>query len=116
MTKADEPVTDYNDLEREAVQYCFDAGYNLTPRVATDIAKHFYELGQHGKAMLHVADKSYQMGRRDERMELMKDAVEGTLGYGPHLQRPIIFLEKVPEIWNGSTQPVKIIIVKEDEK
>ena len=55
-TMPDESVTDYNDLEREAVQYCFDAGYNLTPRVATDIAKHFYELGQKIKANNYQVD------------------------------------------------------------
>lgn len=34
------------DLEREAVQFCFDEGLNLTPYEAKTIARHFYELGR----------------------------------------------------------------------
>ena len=57
--------------------------------------------------------KVYELGKKDMKEQMMKEAVEGTLGYGPHLQRPIIMLEQVPDIWNGSCQSVKIIIVKE---
>ena len=32
-------------LEREAVQFCFDNGINVTPRDATAIANYFYILG-----------------------------------------------------------------------
>ena len=32
-------------LEKEAVSYCFDNGLNISPRVATDFARHFYDLG-----------------------------------------------------------------------
>ena len=38
-----------NELEKEAVSYCFDNGLNLSPRTATDFARHFYELGLQGK-------------------------------------------------------------------
>ena len=32
-------------LEDEAVSYCFDNGLNLSPRVATDFARHFAQWG-----------------------------------------------------------------------
>lgn len=32
-------------LEEEAVSYCFDNGLNLSPRVATDFARHFAKWG-----------------------------------------------------------------------
>ena len=32
------------DLEKGAVQFCFDKGLNLTPYEAKTIARHFYEL------------------------------------------------------------------------
>lgn len=34
------------DLEKEAVQFCFDKRLNLTPYEAKTIARHFYELGK----------------------------------------------------------------------
>ena len=37
------------DLERDAVQFCFDKGLNLTPYQAKTIARHFYELGKNSK-------------------------------------------------------------------
>lgn len=33
------------DLERDAVQFCFDKGLNVTPYQAKTLARHFYELG-----------------------------------------------------------------------
>lgn len=33
------------DLERDAVNFCYDNGLNTTPHIAKTIAKHFYELG-----------------------------------------------------------------------
>ena len=33
------------DLERDAVQFCFDKGLNVTPYQAKTIAHHFYKLG-----------------------------------------------------------------------
>lgn len=33
------------DLERDAVQFCFDKGLNVTPYQAKTIARHFFELG-----------------------------------------------------------------------
>lgn len=33
------------DLERDAVSFCYDNGLNTTPHIAKTIAKHFYELG-----------------------------------------------------------------------
>ena len=37
------------DLERDAVQFCFDKGLNLTPYQAKTIASHFYQLGKNSK-------------------------------------------------------------------
>jgi hypothetical protein len=37
------------DLERDAVQCCFDKGLNLTPYQAKTIASYFYELGKNSK-------------------------------------------------------------------
>ena len=37
------------DLERDAVQFCFDKGLNVTPYQAKTIASHFYELGKNSK-------------------------------------------------------------------
>lgn len=37
------------DLERDAVQFCFDKGLNITPYQAKTIARHFYELGKNSK-------------------------------------------------------------------
>lgn len=37
------------DLERDAVQFCFDKGLNITPYQAKTIASHFYELGKSSK-------------------------------------------------------------------
>ena len=33
------------DLERDAVSFCFDNGLNTTPHIAKTIAKHYYALG-----------------------------------------------------------------------
>lgn len=33
------------DFEREAVQFCFDKGLNITPYQARTIAEHFYAEG-----------------------------------------------------------------------
>ena len=41
-----------------------------------------------------------------------EETIEGSLGYGPHLQRPIIMLESVPSIWDGHCQEVIIQIRK----
>ena len=37
------------DLERDAVSFCYDNGLNTTPHIAKTIAKHFYELGLNTK-------------------------------------------------------------------
>jgi hypothetical protein len=37
------------NLERDAVQFCFDKGLNITPYQAKTIASHFYELGKNSK-------------------------------------------------------------------
>ena len=42
------------------------------------------------------------------------EIVEGSLGYGPHLQRPIIMLEGVPSFYDGHCQDVTVQIRKKD--
>ena len=37
------------DLEKDAVMYCFDKGINLSPKDASEFARHFYELGRNAK-------------------------------------------------------------------
>lgn len=37
------------DLEKDAIQFCFDKGLNVTPYQAKTIASHFYELGKNSK-------------------------------------------------------------------
>lgn len=37
------------DLEKDAVMYCFDKGINLSPKDASEFARHFYELGRKAK-------------------------------------------------------------------
>ena len=44
----EEPV----ELEKDATQFIFDKGFNITPYQAKTIAEHFYELGQKSKGQL----------------------------------------------------------------
>lgn len=40
------PEQPVEGLEEEAINYCFDNGINLSPRQATDFARHFAEWGR----------------------------------------------------------------------
>lgn len=44
LEKSEKPINQ-EGLENEAVSYCFDNGLNISPRVATDFARYFYDLG-----------------------------------------------------------------------
>ena len=44
LEQSEKPMNQ-DELEKEAVSYCFDNGLNLSPRVATDVARHFAEWG-----------------------------------------------------------------------
>ena len=44
-TLESEKPMDLEELEKEAVNYCFDNGLNLSPSVATDFARHFAQWG-----------------------------------------------------------------------
>ena len=52
-------------------------GENVSWNTYYRIAHHFYEVGKKtnndGKAMLHVAEISYKIGRRDEKLSIEKD-------------------------------------------
>ena len=67
-----EKVADDKVLEVEAVSYCFDNGLNISPRVATDFARHFYGLGCY-----HTAEKydeiEYNRQRASGSSEIPKD-------------------------------------------
>jgi len=73
--------------------------------------------------MLHIAGKSYKMGRRDERMELMKDAVNGRVCKDVYAEsEPYYYVESVccddllekNDLYNGDK--VKVIILKEEDE
>ena len=92
--KAKGPVCE--ELVKEAVNYCFDNGLNLSPRVATDFARHFAEW---------------------KKSQMMKGAVEGYVSSmkGDSLGCVTsIPTDKVRGLYVASK--VKLIIIKEDEK
>ena len=80
-------------LENEAVSYCFDNGLNLSPRVATDFARHFAEWGAErqkeqdlaemaqSKSPLSVAyaNRCFENGKQAMKEQMLKEAVEGTV-------------------------------------
>jgi len=85
------------DLENEAVSYCFDNGINISPRQATNFARHFAQW-------------------QKERM--MKGAVEGKI-VGLPARNDIEmqadeFSKATANFKDGDI--VKLIIVKEDEE
>ena len=53
------------DLERDAVQFCFDKGLNITPYQAKTIASHYYELGCRRTAEMYD-DIEYEKQRAEE--------------------------------------------------
>ena len=65
------------DFDTEVYNWLREHGSDETRQLIEMTARHFWEMAQNGGAMLYIAGKSYKMGRRDERIELMKDAVEG---------------------------------------
>lgn len=58
------------DFDTEVYNWLREHGSDETRQLIEMTARHFWEMGQNGGAMLHIADKSYKMGRRDERMEI----------------------------------------------
>jgi hypothetical protein len=81
------------DLEKEAVSYCFDNGLNLSPRVATDFARHFANW---------------------QKEQMMKEAVEGE--YDCQYATPAVFLDKyLDDVKDGDKVRI-IILPKEDEE
>ena len=81
-----------------------------------EAANEYAILDEEGKWKDGGKYKGFIAGSKWQKEQMMKDAVEGTLGYGPHLQRPIVMLEQVPDIWDGGCKSVKVIVIKEDEK
>ena len=126
------------ELEKEAVSYCFDNGLNLSPRVATDFARHFAQWGaNHANdesekpvpndaeeaakeyARCHYADTfSQELAENDfiagsawKEVQMMKEAVEATLDNTAYPTR-LWFNTYLSEYSNNDK--VRIIIVKED--
>jgi len=60
---AEQPVCE--DMEKEAVSYCYDNGLNLSPRVAKDFARHFYALGQQSKPEVSEELEAYAQSIED---------------------------------------------------
>lgn len=78
----EEKPTPADWLEIEAVSYCFDNGLNLSPRVATDIARHFTELVAEKfakiiRANLTQIDESVQSQFEHLYMEITKSKMYG---------------------------------------
>ena len=65
------------------------------------------------KELREIAEKSFIAGAKWAMGQ--GEVIEGTLGYGPHLQRPIIHLEGVPSFYDGHCQEVIVQIRKKDE-
>ena len=74
-------VADSKELENEVVSYCFDNGLNLSPRVATDFAHHFYELG-----CTRTAEKYDELEYNRQRAEesVPKDIEEASSKFATH--------------------------------
>ena len=110
------------DFDTEVYNWLREHGSDETRQLIEMTARHFWEMGQNGGAMLHVANKSYKMGRRDERFEMMKGAVEGFIEEPEYLLWKL-HLEHdlegtfVAEHNLRDGDKVKVIILKaEDEK
>lgn len=103
------------DFDTEVYNWLKQHGSDETRQLIEMTARHFWEVAQNGGAMLHVADKSYEMGRRDERMEMMKDAVECEVyDFSSKEPHPHIYVN-TPGLITGDK--VKVIILKaEDEQ
>lgn len=82
-----------------------------------EAAKQFvgYDMDTDDLRDYEVGIQAFIAGSKWQKEQMLKDAVEGTLGYGPHLQRPIIMLEEVPTIWDGGCKPVRIVVLKAEE-
>lgn len=108
------------DFDTEVYNWLREHGSDETRQLIEMTARHFWEVAQNGGAMLHIADKSYKMGRRDERMELMKKSVEALVCAGMEDNKELVTYIGDYETFlktNKIGDKVKILILKaEDEK
>lgn len=105
------------DFDTEVYNWLREHGSDETRQLIEMTARHFWEMAQNSGAML-IPDKSYEMGRRDERMVLMKDAIECEVIWidGPILNYTQEQQDMVLEKINAHIgDKVKVIIVKEDK-
>ena len=105
------------DFDTEVYNWLREHGSDETRQLIEMTARHFWEMGQNGGAMLHIADKSYKMGRRDERFEMMKDAVEAYVNISENIPGGsyVEFTVDIPASRLKEKDKIKIIIIKEDE-
>ena len=105
-----------SDFDTEVYNWLREHGNDETRQLIEMTARHFWEMGQNGGAMLHIADKSYKMGRRDERFKLMKDAVEGIV-IDEDMFGNKICVAKIPKDSSFKKRGlVKVIILKEEDE
>lgn len=114
-------------LEEEAVSYCFDNGLNLSPMVATDIARHFAEWQKEKDN--EVADKALTTsiklqegwyargiadGEKSMKEKMMKEAVEGEVySYHSYNRDATAILVDIPKENLGDK--VCIIVCKKED-
>lgn len=104
------------DFDTEVYNWLREHGSDETRQLIEMTARHFWEMAQNGGAMLHVADKSYKMGRRDKRFKLMKDAVEGIV-IDEDMFGNKICVAKIPKDSRLKKRDlVKVIIIKAEEE
>ena len=73
VVPVEEPVCD--NLEKEAVNYCFDNGLNLSPRVATDFARHFanWQKAQDDKIVDIIYQQGIEKGKDEQKEQFEKN-------------------------------------------
>ena len=98
-----------DDLEKEAVSYCFDNGLNLSPRVATDFARHFaqWQKEQDEKMLTVEYLKGVEWGKQDTKEQMTKEEV----GWNQDVLKD---LKKAGKPWNEAELWVKEYANKEN--
>ena len=69
-----------------------------------------------GNELLHVADKSYKIGWRDCKRQMLKDAEPAEIGYFNQRGLSILTEKAIERMPVSEGDKVKIIIVKEEEE
>ena len=72
-----------------------------------------HQAGIKAESMYHEdIENAFKAGAEWQREQ--GETIEGSLCYGPHLQKVIVFLENCPKMWKGSTMDVTVQIRKKD--